>query len=140
MANPDGMSYEQLLQAFGDGTENMGAEESQIRRLPERVLGDPQAELPEDARQCLICLDDFERGESRKILPCLHGFHSTCCGKREMIVSHEVFTQEILTTAYLLPSLFLRTKTNGFVPTGHALFASTRFLEKILEINGRICF
>ena len=121
MANPDGMSYEQLLQAFGDGTDNMGAEESQIRRLPERVLGDPAAELPEDARQCLICLDDFERGETRKILPCLHGFHGTCCGKREMIVSPEVFTRENFTIAYLPPSLFLRHKdkwlrTNGSCP------------------------
>ena len=81
LRSPDGMSYEQLLQAFGDGTENMGAEEGQIHRLPESVLDDPETELPEDARQCLICLEDFARGETRKILPCLHGFHSSCCTK-----------------------------------------------------------
>jgi hypothetical protein len=75
----DEMNYEELLNAFGDGTENMGAEESEIRRLPTHVVGDNP--LPEDARQCLICLEDFEKGESRTILPCLHGFHQNCCNK-----------------------------------------------------------
>jgi hypothetical protein len=75
----DAMNYEQLLNAFGDGTENMGADESEIRRLPSHIVGDNP--LPEDARQCLICLEDFEKGESRTILPCLHGFHQNCCHK-----------------------------------------------------------
>jgi hypothetical protein len=75
----DEMNYEQLLNAFGDGTENMGAEEGEIRRLPTHVVGDNP--LPEDARQCLICLEDFEKGESRTILPCLHSFHQNCCNK-----------------------------------------------------------
>lgn len=75
----DAMNYEQLLNAFGDGTENMGAEESQIRRLPTHAVGENP--LPEDARQCLICLEDFEKGEKRTILPCLHGFHENCCHK-----------------------------------------------------------
>ena len=77
--NIDAMNYEQLLTAFGDGTENMGANEREIRRLPTHIVGD--APLPEDARQCLICLEDFEKGESRTILPCLHGFHKNCCQK-----------------------------------------------------------
>ena len=75
----DSMNYEQLLNAFGDGTENMGAEEGEIRRLPTHIVGDNQ--LPEDARQCLICLEDFEKDDSRTILPCLHGFHQKCCLK-----------------------------------------------------------
>lgn len=77
--NIDGMSYDQLLNAFGNGTENMGATQGEIGRLPTHVVGDKS--LPEDARQCLICLEDFEKGESRTILPCLHGFHKKCCGK-----------------------------------------------------------
>ncbi len=80
-ADVDGMSYEELLVAFGDGTENMGASEAQIRSLPTRLVDDPEKELPEDARQCLICLEDIGKGETRKVLPCLHGFHSSCCDK-----------------------------------------------------------
>ncbi|OEU15048.1 hypothetical protein FRACYDRAFT_186797 [Fragilariopsis cylindrus CCMP1102] len=79
------MNYEQLLNAFGDGTENLGADEGDIRQLPTHILKDdplkgPSA-LPEDARQCLICLEDFAKGERRSILPCLHGFHTNCSTK-----------------------------------------------------------
>lgn len=74
----DGMNYEQLLQRFGDGTENMGAEEGTIAQLPVSTISNPEKELPEDSRQCCICLDDFEKGASRKTLPCLHGFHEEC--------------------------------------------------------------
>lgn len=77
--NIDSMNYEQLLHAFGDGTENMGADEREIGRLPTHTVGDQP--LPEDSRQCPICLEDFEKGEARTILPCLHGFHEDCCHK-----------------------------------------------------------
>jgi hypothetical protein len=79
--NVEGMDYEQLLQAFGDGSENMGADERQIVQLPTRLLENPETELPEDARQCSICLEDFCQGETRKTLPCLHGFHQHCADK-----------------------------------------------------------
>ena len=79
--NIDRMSYEELLARFGDGGENLGATEGEIRRLPASRLRDPEAELPEDCRQCHICLEKFERGEQRKVLPCLHGFHSPCIDK-----------------------------------------------------------
>lgn len=77
----DGMTYEELLQAFGDGTENMGANTGQIDSLPTQAVTNPEKELPEDARQCLICLEDICQGETRKILPCLHGFHAFCCDR-----------------------------------------------------------
>ena len=80
--NIDRMGYEQLLQAFGDGTENMGADECDIQSLPISKLSDVLKELPEgDARRCCICLEDFENGETRKTLPCLHGFHADCIDK-----------------------------------------------------------
>jgi hypothetical protein len=79
--NVDGMSYEQLLQAFGDGTDNLGAQEGHIQQLPTHKLDNPTSDLPEDARQCLICLEDFEKGDVRKTLPCLHGFHEACADK-----------------------------------------------------------
>jgi hypothetical protein len=76
----DGMSYEQLLQRFGDGSENRGADEGTIRSLPAAAVADP-SKLPEDCRDCSICLETFEAGMMRKTLPCLHGFHQTCIDK-----------------------------------------------------------
>jgi hypothetical protein len=76
----DGMSYEQLLQRFGDGSENRGADEGTIRSLPSVAVHDPD-KLPEDCRTCCICLEAFGAGGMRKTLPCLHGFHQTCIDK-----------------------------------------------------------
>ena len=80
-ADLERMGYDELLETFGDGTENLGATEGQIDSLPIQVVKDPKKELPEDARCCLICLDDIEEGDMRKILPCMHGFHAHCCDK-----------------------------------------------------------
>jgi hypothetical protein len=79
--NPDNMNYEELLQAFGNGNENMGASESAIRALPCAKIENPEKELPEEARECLICLEDFQKDETRMTLPCLHGFHKQCAQK-----------------------------------------------------------
>ncbi|KAL3944232.1 MAG: hypothetical protein SGBAC_001675 [Bacillariaceae sp.] len=78
MPNPDNMNYEELLQAFGNGNENMGASDSEIRALPCKTIEDPTKEVPQE---CLICLEDFQRGETRMTLPCLHGFHKGCAQK-----------------------------------------------------------
>ena len=76
------MGYEELLRTFGSGTENMGAEESDIQSLPNRMIWNVEEELPEDnERQCCICLDDFRPGHMRKALPCRHGFHADCIDK-----------------------------------------------------------
>ena len=77
----DNMSYEQLLERFGDGSENRGASSSTIASLPVNVVGNPESELPEDKRQCSICLEDFSRGEERTTLLCLHGFHTSCVNR-----------------------------------------------------------
>ena len=74
----DGMDYEGLLEAFGDGSENRGTDMGIIRSLPTIEIKDVERELPPDHRQCCICLDDFEKGRKRKTLPCLHGFHEEC--------------------------------------------------------------
>jgi hypothetical protein len=79
--NVDDMDYEQLLQAFGTGTEHLGATPGQISQLPEHILTNPKTELPEDAQTCYICLELFEQGETRMTLPCLHGFHKPCATK-----------------------------------------------------------
>lgn len=76
--NIDGMSYEELLQAFGDGTDNLAAQEQDIQALPVSAVHDPDKQLPKECRDCAICLDPFESGQNRKVLPCLHGFHQDC--------------------------------------------------------------
>jgi hypothetical protein len=78
--NIDTMNYEQLLQAFGDGSENRGADETDIYSLPTQLLTDP-TRLSVDHRQCMVCLETFVKGDSRKTLPCLHGFHDHCIDK-----------------------------------------------------------
>lgn len=76
--NIDNMTYEQLLSTFGDGSDEMGGSEVDIQNLPVVQLKNPKAELPADCRSCNICLEDFEAGDLRKTLPCLHGFHAKC--------------------------------------------------------------
>eukprot|EP00584_Thalassiosira_punctigera_P010995 CAMPEP_0172546582 /NCGR_PEP_ID=MMETSP1067-20121228/16319_1 /TAXON_ID=265564 ORGANISM="Thalassiosira punctigera, Strain Tpunct2005C2" /NCGR_SAMPLE_ID=MMETSP1067 /ASSEMBLY_ACC=CAM_ASM_000444 /LENGTH=161 /DNA_ID=CAMNT_0013333543 /DNA_START=59 /DNA_END=547 /DNA_ORIENTATION=+ len=77
----DNMSYERLLQVFGDGSENRGASAGAISSLPVCKVGNPEVELPLDKRQCSICLEVFCGGEQRTSLPCLHGFHSGCVNR-----------------------------------------------------------
>ena len=77
----DDMSYDRLLQLFGDGGENRGASLETITSLPVSTIVDPERELPMDKRQCCICLEDFCQGEERTSLPCLHGFHTACVNR-----------------------------------------------------------
>lgn len=74
----DNMSQEQLLEAFGNGTENMGIDESTLSRLTTHKVKDPQS-LSEDAQKCTICLEEFVKDDARIVLPCIHGFHEHCC-------------------------------------------------------------
>ena len=77
----DNMSYERLLEVFGDGSENRGASATAIASLPVTKIRNPESELPEDKRQCSICLEDFGKGDERTSLPCLHGFHTACVNR-----------------------------------------------------------
>ncbi|GKY98346.1 hypothetical protein MPSEU_000792200 [Mayamaea pseudoterrestris] len=74
------MSYEELLARFGDGSENRGASDVQLRELPVQTIQDID-KLGEDGKECSICLDEFKAGDKRKTLPCLHGFHEACANK-----------------------------------------------------------
>jgi hypothetical protein len=62
----DGMSYEQLLRRFGDGSDHLGASEGQIRSLPVSRCVDS------NSGQCAVCMEDFGKGDKRKTLPCWH--------------------------------------------------------------------
>ena len=41
------------------------------------VVEDPD-KLPEELRCCTVCLEDVERGQQVRTLPCLHTFHAGC--------------------------------------------------------------
>ena len=76
----DNMTYEQLLARFGDGTENQdrGASAGQIASLPTSTVANPD-DLPSDCRECIVCMENFKRGDVRRTLPCLHSeFHAEC--------------------------------------------------------------
>ncbi|KAL3790588.1 hypothetical protein HJC23_008794 [Cyclotella cryptica] len=80
--NIDDMSYERLLEIFGDGNENrnLAAPPHVISSLPISTISNP-LDLPEDKRQCVICMEEYERGDERTMLPCWHGFHKDCVNR-----------------------------------------------------------
>lgn len=73
----DNMSYEQILDMFGNGMENRGADERTIHNLPSSTVTNV-SDLPEDQRCCSICLEDFQNNDKVRRLPCLHFFHEDC--------------------------------------------------------------
>ena len=77
----DGLSYEDLLERFGNGNVQRSATEETINSLPTRTFTDPQrtsSTSSEEGRTCLICLEQFSEGTCVKTLPCLHQFCSGC--------------------------------------------------------------
>ena len=45
------------------------------------IKADGHIDLAPNTRSCGICLEEYERGEMRKVLPCLHGYHEACIGR-----------------------------------------------------------
>lgn len=80
--NIDNMSYEQILETFGDGNENrnLAASPQVISALPSRTISN-LSELPEDKRQCVICMEEYQAGDERTMLPCWHDFHKGCVNR-----------------------------------------------------------
>ena len=76
----DSLSYEQLLQMFGDGSNQRPAAPRTISSLPEQKWTKMDAEEHPDS-PCPICLDCFAEGDAFKRLPCKHDFHSPCIDK-----------------------------------------------------------
>lgn len=91
----DGMSYEQLLDRFEPGTSAAPAGRHLIDALPEQkfharsVTSGDRTDTTDDIEiiqmktesaeaKCVVCLSDFEEGDTIKSLPCLHRFHSKC--------------------------------------------------------------
>ena len=77
--NVDQMSYEQLLQMFGDGSDHRrGASASRIRSLPSITIQNLNEQLPKDKQSCSICLENFQMKDKVRTLPCCHIFHMKC--------------------------------------------------------------
>ena len=74
--NPDSMSYEQLLQLEDNmGNVNKGLSKKQIENLP-NVYYDK--DKYSENYQCIICMEEFQKKEKVKLLPCGHIFHDNC--------------------------------------------------------------
>lgn len=77
----DNMSYEELLQRFGDHSPQP-ASRSSIASLPTRLFTADDKRRAQgsgsDRESCLVCLAAFEVGDDVKSLPCLHNFHTEC--------------------------------------------------------------
>jgi Ring finger domain len=78
--NVDQMTYDELLQRFGVGTEHRGASPETIHALPLETLNSEDAiqSLEENQKTCNICLEDFVVGDSMRKLECSHAFHESC--------------------------------------------------------------
>ena len=74
--NPDSMSYEQLLQLEDNmGNVNKGLSKKQFEKLP---FVNYNKDKYSENYQCIICMEEFEKNEKVKLLPCGHIFHDNC--------------------------------------------------------------
>jgi hypothetical protein len=48
-----------------------------LSSLPDITIEDVN-KLPQDKKDCVICLSKYENGEKAIIIPCTHLFHSKC--------------------------------------------------------------
>ncbi|CAE8585321.1 unnamed protein product, partial [Polarella glacialis] len=39
---------------------------------------DSRGAADDDSRKCMVCLEQFQAGDSLRILPCLHRYHRDC--------------------------------------------------------------
>ncbi|KAL5007325.1 hypothetical protein ScPMuIL_016131 [Solemya velum] len=78
-----GDDYEMLLnmaEMLGD-VKKKGLSHSDSNRLPIRSFQTSDQSSDKHQTDCLICMCDYEEGDSLKILPCFHEFHSSCIDK-----------------------------------------------------------
>lgn len=94
LLNIDNLSYEELLSIFGNGSENCGAPVTDISLLPvvtvtmddifksettaDGCSNHEQTDMNSNKYCCSICLENYEIGDQKKILPCFHNFHEKC--------------------------------------------------------------
>ncbi|XP_046364904.1 uncharacterized protein LOC124141063 isoform X2 [Haliotis rufescens] len=78
----DGNDYEELLElaeSLGE-VKQKGMTKSELNRLPIRKFKSSDSS-GNDTSDCLICMCDYQEGDSLRILPCCHEFHQPCIDK-----------------------------------------------------------
>jgi hypothetical protein len=104
--NANQMTYEELLQRFGVGTEHRGASPETVDALPLTKLdNEALGKLTENQKTCNICLEDFKDGQEMRTLHCSHAFHKECIDKwLSQVASCPICKQEIDANASAVPS------------------------------------
>jgi hypothetical protein len=104
--NAHQMTYEELLERFGVGTEHRSASQETIDALPLTKLTDSALQkLTENQKTCNICLEDFKQGQEMRKLSCSHAFHKECIDKWLLqVASCPICKREIEATTCAVPS------------------------------------
>ncbi|KAL3841702.1 hypothetical protein ACJMK2_019809 [Sinanodonta woodiana] len=79
----DSNTYEALMELselIGDVKEK-GLTKAESNRLPIKLFKKMESGSCDQSEECLICMCDYEDGDSLKILPCFHQFHAGCIDK-----------------------------------------------------------
>jgi hypothetical protein len=75
----DRMSYEELLQAFGDRQFGAGINANDLNSIPVLTCSHTEAKAMAAAGDsCSVCLDCFSANQTLRKLGCCHAFHSDC--------------------------------------------------------------
>lgn len=86
LLNTELLASADVLDRFIDLQETLAARRGVgpeiVEALPTETFKKPEPGTehmrPESATQCMICLSEFEEGETLRRLPCTHVFHQTC--------------------------------------------------------------
>lgn len=75
-------SYEDLLRLQEQiGYVNRGASQKEIEDLSLKFKVEKESQIPNDNKECMICMDEFKVGDELRRLPCLHVYHPDCIDK-----------------------------------------------------------
>lgn len=96
--NANEMTFEELLERFGVGTEHRGASQETIDALPLTRLNDEALKkLTDSQTTCNICLEDFKDGQEMRKLHCSHVFHRECIDRwLSQVASCPICKKEII--------------------------------------------
>lgn len=73
---PRSINLEDLLNFLNQSPDNPVNEEI-LRELPEFKIEDP-TKIPQEKRDCVICMNQYVAGDNVTIIPCTHIFHKDC--------------------------------------------------------------
>ena len=80
MGNMEGMRQNELnemIERMLHHTRDNPTDAAIVSELPENKIDDIN-KLDNDKKNCVICMEDFKKGDKSTNLPCLHMFHTNC--------------------------------------------------------------